>query len=164
MTDDMSPMQTYLAGGGDTTNERTMALLFEAERGYNRRQDEQRDEVPYAEQHAQDEHAREVFLTYCRPATPAEYKSWLDGYRRSGGDIRLERERWLGHDYFVLESAPETVPSLYGSLSVNVIVPAGVLSPADIPRTFHGCCGHSSFFFVEGFEFVGLHVTSFQDI
>lgn len=163
--DEMSPMQMYIAGGGDTSNGRAMALMFEAERGHNRRQrsDVVVDSASWDERHAHDERDREEFLTHCRPAGPEDYRAWLAGYLSNGGQVTHPRDWDMPGTYYVLESTPAGVPSLYGALSLEVIVPAGVLSPGDIPRTFHGGCGHSTFFFMDGFEVLGSIVESFRD-
>lgn len=143
----------------------------------------------YERQAARREVQRRQFVTdYCEPATPREYAAWLAGYLRTGGRISTV------HDYpmtdrgvtvvgdgdpsrgplefapadlswFVLRSRPDDVPSLYGALSMQVIVPATVaFGPADVPRTFHGQCGHSTFYFMDGFRVVGTYMPLFPDV
>lgn len=155
-----SPMQTYIASGGDTSNEGAMRLLIAAEESHNSyvppdlggeaRKD--RSERGWA--------ARNTFLTYCRRADPRDYAAWLDGY---GGEIeRSDRE--MPDHFYVLERTPDVIPSLYGALLVDVIVPAGVLRIHDVPNTFDGGCGHSTFYFMYRFEVVGIRtVQSFTD-
>lgn len=115
-------------------------------------------------QHSIDTHARTLFVTHCRRATATDYAEWLAGWLRTGG--------WISHPYdypmpswLVLQTRPDDIPSLYGALSMQVIVPADVdLQPADIPDTFHGGCGHSTFYFMDGFTIVGDFVPLYTDV
>lgn len=115
------------------------------------------------EQRAQrDAEARRGFREYiefteqhCRAATPAEYAEWLTGFLHAGG--------YASHPYdypmpkwWLLKSPPEQpLPTLYGAQSFRLLVPAEVeFTPADVPATFHGQCGHSNVFFMDGFRAV----------
>jgi hypothetical protein len=165
VTREQSPIELYVAGGGTFANPGVAALMMEAQRGYNRRNEpEPWSEEKWREDFRRSEVERADFLEHCRPAEPREYSRWLKGYLRRGGKVTHPRDREIGPQrFYVLESTPDYVPSLYGALSFNIIVPAGVLAPADLPRTFHGRCGHSGFFFMAGFEAVSLIIESFTD-
>lgn len=106
---------------------------------------------------------RSRFLEACRPATAAEYAAWLSGYLLRGGNVTHPYDRPMV-GFYVMERYA-TPPELYGASLVNVIVPASVpLDPAQMTRTFHGCSGHNSFYFMDGFEVVSLTVPSFTDV
>lgn len=107
---------------------------------------------------------RDRFLTSCRLATPAEYAGWLTGHLAAGGYIGTTGGSSTG--MLVLTRRPDRrVPTLHGALSLNVIVPADVdFTPDDLPRTFHGACGHSTFFFMDGFDVVGGPVPLPDDV
>lgn len=60
----------------------------------------------------------------------------------------------------VLTRRPDHVPALRGALSLEVIVPADLdFTPRDIPES-----GHSTFFFMRGFEAVGGPVPLPDDV
>jgi len=90
--------------------------------------------------------ARATFLEHCRPATVEDYAAWLTSYLDSDGTITHSYDYRMPK-FWVLVSRPSAIPSLYGAFSMQVIVPAGLLSPRDVPNTFHGGCGHSTFYF-----------------
>ncbi len=165
-TDDMSPLQTYIAARGHGPEGRTAELLMEAERGWNRARNDQNDKAglddDFETSSAESETARAEFLTNCRPAQPEDLKAWLVGFKRRGGEVRYRREGKMRGSFHVLERCPAEVPSLYGAFSLSVIVPEGLMAPDDLPRTFHGQCGHSTFYFMDGFEIVG-DAESFAD-
>lgn len=105
---------------------------------------------------------RDDLVSHCRPATEDDYVQWLAGYCARGGKITNVRAgTWEDgtKSWFVLTSVPDTFPYLCGANAVHVIVPASLrLKPVDIPSSFHGVCGHSDFYFMEGFEFKGICV------
>lgn len=113
---------------------------------------------------AASEAQREQFLTACRLATPDDYAPWLTGYLKAGGYIGTVGGSSTG--MLVLTRRPDRkVPTLYGSMRLDVIVPADVdFTPDDLPRTFRGACGHSTFFFMDGFEVVGGPVPLPSDV
>lgn len=200
-------VERYLAGGGNPTNDRAVALMMEVDRGNARRAEQQQRDTnrdaalnlppapeptgdPIADAIAQAEHkatvarirhdamraqhrqesavadeARAAFLTYCRPAAPAEYATWLTGHLGRSGRITHAYDRDMPR-MWVLERAPQVrVPSLYGAQSVQVIVPAEVrFTPGDLPKTFHGACGHSEFYFLADFTVVGSVVPLYDDV
>lgn len=122
------------------------------------------EKVERAAEHAGMEARRDQFLTACRLATPAEYAAWLTGYLNAGGYVGGTGGSSAGT--LTLTRRPDQpVPTLYGSMSLNVIVPADVdFTPDDLPRTFHGACGHSTFFFMNGFDVVGGPVRLPDDV
>lgn len=56
--DDKSPLETYISGGGDTSNERAMELLREADRGWHRRREAAQQHEAVAVPDGDDEDAR----------------------------------------------------------------------------------------------------------
>jgi hypothetical protein len=173
VSDETSPIQAYVAGGGDFSNAATSDLLMEAERGYHQRVSSERtgerrssrDHDEWEKRFRHDEEQLGRFLEHCRLAEPKDYSRWLKGYLRRGGKVTHPRNREIRcAKFYVLESLPDHVPSLYGALSINVIVPSGLrFFPDHLPRTFHGQCGHSSFFFMDGFQAVSMSIESFAD-
>lgn len=103
----------------------------------------------------------------CRPATAADYAGWLVGYLADGGQISTVTSTPLpAADWFVLAGRPDgPVPSLYGRDSVNLIVAdQGHLTPADVPRTFHGRCGHNDLYFMRGRAALAAAVPLYPDV
>lgn len=90
-----------------------------------------------------------------RPALREDYQQWLAGYLERGGEIThvydypWHRWRW----YVAFESA-EIFP-LYGSSSINIIVPQGIELTGDP--------GHSTIFWMDGFRASSI-VPIFSDI
>lgn len=175
MTDDfygdMTAAEHYLTHGGAPTSG-ALALMAEVERGRERaRQLEAEEEEPFEVRMArmeaerlQDSAAREQFLQACRRATPAEYAAWLSGHLRAGGKVTHPYDYALPRSFYVLERYADP-PELYGALSLSVIVPADVpLGPDDLTRTFHGCSGHNSFFFMNDFWVLSSTVPSYADV
>jgi hypothetical protein len=110
---------------------------------------------------------RAEFLSRCRPALAADYSAWLSGYVRKGGRPSHRYDYSMpDRDWCVLEEKPSGVPSLYGALSLNVIVPDWLdFRPDDVPRTFgRGQCGHSTFYFMRDYAIVGDWVPTFTDV
>lgn len=111
---------------------------------------------------------RSEFLAHCQTATLTEYTAWMIGYLNRGG----EPSHIYDHGFtqpeprvMVLAEKPGAVPTLYGADSLQVIVPAGVsFAPEDVPQTFHGRCGHSTFYFMEGFAIVGIWTPVYSDM
>lgn len=94
-----------------------------------------------------DSHSRrDYFLTFCRAATADE----RDQFAKMARIAQLRRE------VHVLVEKPRKVPSLYGSAAVNVLVHrSSGLTAVDLPKTFHGRCGHSTFVFACTGEVIG---------
>ncbi|MEU7170271.1 hypothetical protein ABZ949_02115 [Micromonospora tulbaghiae] len=114
---------------------------------------------------AADDEARAAFLTYCRPSTAAEYADWLRGHLTRGGKITHARAGDTLDGFWTLTDYPASVPTLYGASSLEVIVLArSEFKPRDLPRTFHGACGHSTFYFLDGFHLVGGYVPLYDDV
>lgn len=110
--------------------------------------------------------ARDEFTALCRPAGAADYTAWLIGYLRSGREPKRLVDRNLADSrWWVLTEQPKTVPSLYGADALNVIVPERVrLRPRQLPNTFHGRPGHSTFYFMMDFAIVGDDVPVHVDV
>jgi hypothetical protein len=131
---------------------------------------------------------RRAFLEHCQPATLLEYTAWMIGYLREGGEpssvtdypfaepaMQLDgsigpsgstlRATQAPTKWWVLAEVPESVPSLYGANSIKVLVPKELaFTPSDLPDTFHGHCGHSTFYFINGFKLVGYDATVYSDM
>lgn len=131
---------------------------------------------------------RAAFLDHCQPATLLEYTAWMIGYLQLGGEpshvYNYEFARpgvvmngssgpsgsnlaagQASPKWWVLAEVPGLVPSLYGAHSLSVIVPQGLaFTPDDVPRTFHGRCGHSAFYFMDRFEIVGNSTPVYSDM
>jgi len=84
-----------------------------------------------------------------RPAKISDYVNWLIGYQKNGGKItqKYDSPTTIFFDnWFVVEKDFTVIP-LFGSSSVNIIVPEGV--------DFLGKkedLGHSNLYFVDGFK------------
>jgi hypothetical protein len=152
--DERSPTQVYLDSGRTLTNSRVASLLMTADQSHARRVDAVKDEPRLDD-----------FMQLCRPATAMDYRAWLEGFLNRGGkvdnswDFPIKR-----HRYLVLMSKTHTAPSLYGASSIQVIVPSGNLLPEELPDTFHGACGHSGFYFMDGYQAVTYFgISSYTD-
>jgi hypothetical protein len=145
-------------------------------------------EAEYAEARRISQEQRSEFLTHCRPATLIEYTAWMIGWLRNDNepssvyDYPFTRRgvQVVGNgdpmrgplevqeaptSWWALGERPESVPSLYGSASLHVIVPNGVdFTPRDVPGTFHGQCGHSTFYFMDRFQIVGDFTPVYSDM
>lgn len=132
---------------------------------------------------------RAAFTAHCLPATLIEYTAWMIGWLRQGHEpssvvdrsftapgMRLDgslggsavgglRVSEADPSWWTLAERPTNVPSLYGAHSLHVIVPEGVdFAPRDVPDTFHGRCGHSTFYFMDGFQIVGDFTPVYSDM
>lgn len=127
------------------------ALLDEVERGRERARREanqpdgryERDARNALEWTERNTVERAALLAHCRPATTADRPGPARAHLAAGRPLEAG-----GQDWHVLTSHPGRFPSLYGSSSVCVFIPASLpVSPANIPRTFHGGARHSTFWF-----------------
>lgn len=114
-----------------------------------------------ADRFADMERQRDRLLEHCRPALPEEYEAWTRTYRARGGGFTRNADGPMPRTFVVLTSHPGAVPELYGAFALHVIVPDGVMQPHEIPRTFHGGHGHSTFHFADGGRVIGLDVPHF---
>lgn len=96
-----------------------------------------------------------------RPATPSEYAAWLMGFLEQGGSIThpypypMPSGRPSG---FMVVKSDAVLPPLYGSRSIEIIVPVGrsVTFPKDR--------GHINVFWMDGFRHEGHFVPSYPDV
>jgi hypothetical protein len=98
---------------------------------------------------------RQEFLKYCKPAGTDDYVAWFRGLKARGIPHNGNRYGYTVEEarFYFLVSDPAYVPELYGAFSVNVIVPAhSKLTLKNLPKGFHGCPGHSTFYFMDGFK------------
>lgn len=100
-----------------------------------------------------------------RPAVPEDYAEWLAGYLSRGGRVSHQYSypmcRGSGtHVEFWVTTGDVTLPPLYGSNSVQVIV-----RPGHRVRVDEGL-GHSSVFWLDGFTSRGLDgwVPGYSDV
>lgn len=103
---------------------------------------------------------RTEFLQSCRPAQFYEYERWLKGYYRSGGRKTHTYEQFSNGKVWYLLQEDATLPELYGSDAINLIVPRGIKVFGD--RTFHGHSGHSNIYFMAGFEKCAMVVPQYR--
>lgn len=95
-----------------------------------------------------DRSRRDYFLTFCREATADE--------RAEYAKIARKAELHVTRKLHVLVENPDNIPSLYGANAVNVLVHrSSGLAVDDLPKTFHGRCGHSTFAFASTGEVIG---------
>lgn len=166
----MSQSEFYIAGGGNlAANPRVAAILALADESHHRRNQPLRRETPeeYEARHAKDKENRAGFLTHCRPATIDDYRAWARVHIAAGGRFSHTYDYPFGRggDWHVLTTelgAKETMPSLYGALAINVIVPAGMR--LNVPATFHGECGHSHVYFMDPAGPVPSWVPAYTDV
>lgn len=162
---------------------RAMDRNEEERRRHQAREEKYRCEAEAAEQQ------RSEFLAHCQPATLIEYTAWMIGYLQAGGEPSHVYERPFAQpamqlsgsigaegsslrateartSWWVLAETPEgAMPSLYGANSLHIIVPAGLAyTPEDVPRTFHGQCGHSTVYFMDGCTSVGDWAPVYSDM
>lgn len=105
---------------------------------------------------------REWFLRHCRPARPSDYAAWLRGWMGQRGAVTHEYNYPMPDSFVVVTSSGAVLPSLYGSESLAVIVPAGITLSA--PATFHRACGHSTVYRMDEFEILGDWVPTYPDV
>lgn len=139
----------------------------------------------FDEQHVVNAERRTAFTRHCRLANASDYAAWLIGYMEAGGQPTHFYDRPMirpgvtvvggdlvngfqtqeaAPDWMVLcEEPADGVPQLYGSQSMNVVVPRGVHT-GPMPRTFHGASGHNSLYFMDGFRHVGSLVPLYSDV
>jgi hypothetical protein len=114
---------------------------------------------------------RAAFLQSCRIAEPVDYANWLAGFLTKGGvithpyDYPFDSGAYLDGSparasWYVLTGNPTSVPELHGSDSLHVVVPAN--SP--FPRNRPGRIGHSTFYFMNGYEKLGDWVPLYRDV
>jgi hypothetical protein len=128
----------------------------------------------YDYRHEHDRRTRDEWLsTWCRPATAADYASWLHVWLAAGGrtthdyDYDFPRAGWYVLRDDVIPTSP---PTCHGALSFEVIVPSGSMwQPRSVPRTFHDACGHSTFYFTDPLRdgrpaIVGSGVPTYRDV
>lgn len=124
------------------------------------------------ERFAQAERARAMFLRSCRIAEPVDYANWLAGFLTKGGAIthpldclfdsgvNLDDGSPARGSWYVLTGNSAFMPKLPGSHSLHVIVPAH--SP--FARNRPGQIGHSTFYFMDGYEKLGDWVPLYRDV
>jgi hypothetical protein len=126
----------------------------------------------YAEDHNDrqahaDDFRRQRFLGHCRPATAADYRAWLDGYRARGGATThdYDYDYNISATWYVLETSDVTIPPLYGSQAVHVIVPGGMRLVIE-RDLYHGESGHNSVFLIDGFRVAARRywVPTYRDV
>lgn len=141
-----SPMELYLEGGGDLSNLRVAALLAEAERGWNRR-----NQPDDHEEHLAATPPKQVAIReHTEPATINQYTTWLHGYFASGGrpthfyDYPFATAQFvIAHSDIVIDSDAE-----FGSSGRHIIVPAGRRVLRTNPHAAFNGYAHTSLYFM----------------
>ena len=108
-----------------------------------------------------DEERDSFVRDHCRPATVADYQTWLTGYVESGGEITHEYDYPMPLGMWFVLTKSGILPELYGADSLYLIIPAGLRVWGQ--RTFHGCSGHNTIYIMGGFSIVGTLVPTFTD-
>jgi hypothetical protein len=164
------------------------AIMRVMDRQAKQRAEMEQRERRYRQEAERSDLARAAFLDHCQPASLLEYTAWMIGYLHGGGEPSHVYDRPFAQPamqlngsigpegstlrasqappkWWVLAERPDTVPSLYGASSISVIVPSGLdFRPDDVPDTFHGGCGHSNFYFMDGFVNVGGDTPVYSDM
>lgn len=109
------------------------------------------------EESARFTYERKELLRYCRPATISEFNQWILGHlRRKLKDPNKEFRYVFNQseliNFYMLVSNPAYIPELYGSDSINLIIPTH-LNPR-IKNKFHGKCGHNTLLFMENYTYL----------
>lgn len=86
----------------------------------------EQERAAYEEEHR---HRQAAFNTQVRPnirrANPQDYERWLTGYLEAGGTISHAYDYPMTGD-FCVALRDLTLPALYGSSSISIIVPEGI--------------------------------------
>lgn len=130
-----------------TKNTITDPILIQAREHEDERAREFREHMArYEEEHAQQERqANSKMFPALRKASRIDYMTWLKGYVAQGREpthvYDYPFDRW--DNFYMAERDFEVIP-LYGSSSINIIVPEGI--------KVSGSCGHNELFFMDGFK------------
>jgi hypothetical protein len=100
--------------------------------------------------------ARENLFPCLREATVSEYQSWLAGFIKNGGRPTHCYQYPMPSSFKVAKRDFETI-SLFGSQSVEIIVPVGV-------NFFDDGLGHCNLYLMNGFKVIGGWVPVYSDI
>ena len=92
-----------------------------------------------------------------RPATRDDYKRWLIGYLRSGGEPTHYYDYKFPEREFYVAVMDFRIQPLYGAFSFSIIVPKGI-------RFLGGELGHINLFLMDGFRNIGGWVPVYEDM
>jgi hypothetical protein len=137
----------------------------------------QAEETSEYKRFVRDKALRDEFLSYCREATALDYAEWLEGYLIDGDvshvydypmsnrGITLTDDGWAPADasWLVLMRDGAVLPEFYGASSVYVIVPAHLTLTLE-SVTFHGCSGHNSIYYMDGYTKLTDWVPVYPDV
>jgi hypothetical protein len=112
-----------------------------------------RDEIEWERSQREREERRRVqealldrdVRPYIRPATARDYNRWLRGYLEASGRITHAYDYPFDRLGMCVAVADFTLPPLYGSSSLDIIVPAGITVVCPDP-------GHNKLYFMDGFR------------
>lgn len=106
------------------------------------------------------ENNRNVFIhDNIRPATIDDYKEWLQGYIWNGGEATHYYDyNFPTDEFFVLKKSGE-LPTLYGSYSINIIIPVGLALGVEKNKI-----GHSNLYYMEDYEHEGHWVPIYKNL
>jgi hypothetical protein len=91
-----------------------------------------------------------------RKATPEDYRAWLEGWVEKEGQITHHYNYNMPGDFYVARSN-FVLPPLYGSRSVDIIVPDGI-------EVTYEELGHNSLYYMRDFDHSGCSVPTYNDI
>ena len=93
-------------------------------------------------------------LPNLRRAKPSDYKKWLYGFLENGGVISNHFNYDMSDNFYIAKKSFDMHP-LFGSLSISIIVPKGIIVT--------GNPGHGSLFFMDGFTKIGSYVPCYNN-
>lgn len=96
-------------------------------------------------------------LPKLRNAVPPDYKAWLVGHLKKGGEITHSNDYKMPDNWYVAKTNIDLRP-LYGTQSVNIIIPEG------LSVKFLQGLGHCSLYFMEGFEQCGGWIPTYANV
>lgn len=93
-----------------------------------------------------------------RSADVKDYRLWLEGFVAGGGKVTHVYDYDIPDDFIILEKSVE-IPTLYGSASIQVIVPHGIN-----PTIENGNLGHNTIYYIDGFKVEGSWIPVYKNI
>ena len=118
------------------------------------------EDIEWEREHKRlDAQRKELIQRYLRPAIIEDYKPWLAGWMerfiKGGGDIRevyIRSYPMPTYNFYVATRDIPEIPRFFGALQLEIIVPSGIKAPQILG---HMPYGHSTLYFMEGFEIFG---------
>ena len=119
-----------------------------------------RDKKDYEEERKLIEIRRNTFLHSVRRATLGDYESWLRGYIETAGGVPTHYYDYHFSitDFFVLLKS-DTLPTLYGANSVNIIVPEGLELKIE-----NDDMGHNNVYYMKSYICGGIFIPVYENM